>query len=450
MTQPTPDLVIDAEPTKTFFVDMLTRDIALEQAVLDLVDNTVDAAKGMAKEGPLPFDGCEVSILLNSEYFKITDNCGGFDSQTAASYAFKFGRPTGTHRTPHSIGQFGVGMKRALFKFGHHFNVRSATKNDSWCVDVDVHQWETQPGWSFPWGDFVPDRAVSQDRPGTEIIVTSLRPEVSTRFATDRFKNTIITLIKSKHRQFISGGLRITVNGTPLTTTNIFLLVQGSNFRPGVQESTFTWPNDAVTKIKIIVGLGNSSPKEAGWYVICNGRVILEADRRDVTGWGVVEEMANGGMAIPSFHNQYARFRGIVTFDSDDSAQVPWNTTKTDVDQDSPVWRQTATRMMEMMRPVINFLNELDADIDEHTRDDSPMYQFVSSAALVKAEDLPAQSAFVAPPRGTIAKKVRTIKIQYSRPVDKVDFLMSELSLGTAKSVGEKAFDLLYERMGGE
>lgn len=38
---------INAEPTKAFFVDMLTRDIPLEQAVLDLVDNSVDGAKSM-------------------------------------------------------------------------------------------------------------------------------------------------------------------------------------------------------------------------------------------------------------------------------------------------------------------------------------------------------------------------------------------------------------------
>ncbi|MBB6134607.1 hypothetical protein HD842_002749 [Massilia aurea] len=449
MTQPSGTLVIDASPTKTFFVDMLTRDIALEQAILDLVDNTVDAAKGLAKTGNFPFDGCEVRILFDADHFQISDNCGGFDRQTAASYAFKFGRPVGSYRTPHSIGQFGVGMKRALFKFGHHFIVRSATKDDSWSVDVDVHQWEMEPGWSFEWANFVPDESVSQETPGTEIIVKDLRPEVSARFSTERFKNTIITLIKSKHRQFIAGGLRILVNGNTLTATNLLLLVQGTDFRPGVQEPAFVWPDKAITRTKIIVGLGNSAPKEAGWYVICNGRVILEADRRDVTGWGVAEEMANG-LAIPSFHNQYARFRGIVTFDSDDSAQVPWNTTKTDVDQDSPVWRQTFSRMVEMMRPVITFLNELDADIDEHSRDESPMHQFVNSAALVKAEDLPAQSTFVAPARGSLQKKIRTIKVQYSRPVDKVEFLMAELALGSAKSVGETAFDMLYERMGGE
>jgi hypothetical protein len=175
----------------------------------------------------------------------------------------------------------------------------------------------------------------------------------------------------------------------------------------------------------------------------------LEADRRSVTGWGVAEESSNS-VIIPSFHNQFSRFRGIVTFDSDDSADVPWNTTKTDVDQDSPIWQKTSSIMVEMMRPVITFLNELDADIEEYTRDESPMQELVSKAALVKAEELPAQTSFVAPHRGTLKKSTKTIKVQYSRPVDKVDFLMAELGLGTAKAVGEKSFDLIYERMGGE
>jgi hypothetical protein len=38
---------IDAEPTKAFFIDMLTRDIPLDQAILDLVDNCVDGAKAL-------------------------------------------------------------------------------------------------------------------------------------------------------------------------------------------------------------------------------------------------------------------------------------------------------------------------------------------------------------------------------------------------------------------
>src|SRR5690349_1708851 len=132
---------ISAEPTKSFFVEMFTKDIALEQAVLDLVDNCVDGAKRHPIPGDRPFEGKKVEITFDAEKFHIWDNCGGFDRKTAREYAFRFGRPKGKNLTPHSIGQFGVGMKRALFKFGGHFSVHSATSKEEWAVDVDVEAW---------------------------------------------------------------------------------------------------------------------------------------------------------------------------------------------------------------------------------------------------------------------------------------------------------------------
>lgn len=438
---------INAEPTKAFFVEMLTRDIALEQAILDLVDNSVDGAKKHQTPDSPVFEGRSVSIEFNSGEFRILDNCGGFDKNIAREYAFRFGRPSGVPRTSHSIGQFGVGMKRALFKFGNHFIVRSASAQDTWAVDVNVPEWEKEVGWSFPWAEFQPDENISGSNLGTEIVVRNLRPEVSNRFSTKQFEQTIIGLIKSKHRQFVAEGLSIKVNGTHIDASSLYLLVNDDlTFSPGIDEITVQNPNEDLVKIKIYVGVGHSSPREAGWYVICNGRVILEADRRAITGWGSVEDHSNS-IVVPSYHNQFARFRGIVSFDSNDSSLIPWNTTKTDVDQDSPIWRQAYARMIEMMRPVITFLNELDSDIDEHTRDKSPLLDFVNKAKVIKPEDLPNKAAFSAPARGTLIKPEKTVKIQYSRPLDQVNFLFDQLSVGSAKAVGERTFDLIYQEM---
>lgn len=442
MTESQTKLPISAEPTKAFFVDMLTRDIDLEQAVLDLVDNSVDGAKALEGNNPLlPFEGRKIQIIFSKERFEIFDNCGGFDSEAARTYAFRFGSPHGRkERTPHSIGQFGVGMKRALFKFGNHFIVRSATTRDSWAVDVKVQDWERQNDWTFPWAAYLADTKISNENPGTDIVVTELRPEVAARFSTKLFENAILAMIKSKHRQFIAGGLSITVNNHHIDATSLYLLVSDSGFHPGVDE----YEENGV-KVRIIVGVAHSAPREAGWYVICNGRVILEADRSDTTGWGLVEEESNT-IIMPSYHNQFSRFRGIVSFDSNDSALVPWNTTKTDVDKDSSIWQKTFVRMMEMMRPVISFLNELDRDIDEHTKDSSPLLNYVSNSTSVKPEDLK-KADFISPARGSIIQKTKTVKIQFSKPVNQVDFLMKELNLSTAKSVGEKSFELIYKEM---
>lgn len=436
---------ISAEPTKAFFVDMLVRDIPLEQAVLDLVDNCIDGAKRLAADDAAAhFDNRSVFIEFNANHFKIRDNCGGFGVDTARDYAFRFGRPSGAKSTPHSIGQFGVGMKRALFKFGRKFVVRSATTTEEWAVDVDVPEWEDEAGWSFPWADFGSREKISTDAPGTEIVVTNLRPEVAAKFATSNFYNAIVGLIKSKHRQFISEGLEVRVNGARIDATNLSLLLN-NDLNPGVDFITFFEDIPPKVEVKIIVGVGASLPREAGWYVICNGRVVLEADRRPNTGWGLMEEEASR-IVMPSFHNQFARFRGVVSFDCADSSRVPWNTTKTDVDQDSPVWRKTFERMMEMMRPVINFLNELDKDIDENTREKSPLLEFVSKSTSRPTTALTERAAFMAPAREAVNKGPRYVKVQYSRLQDDVEFLQGELNLKSAKAVGERTFDIVLSR----
>jgi hypothetical protein len=438
---------ISAEPTKSFFVDMFTRDIPLEQAVLDLVDNSVDGAKRTVKSGDQPYDGKYVDIRFNKDKFRISDNCGGFSREVARDYAFRFGRPAGMPKTSHSIGQFGVGMKRALFKFGRHFSVHSATEAEEWAVDVDVPEWEALPGWHFPWASIPKSSHVSREVPGTKIKVWDLRYEVAASFGTRNFENTIIGLIKSKHREFLSKGLDITVNGTKLDPL-ILAVHSNDKLHPAVACWKIEDERLAPVTVRIIAGVGPSTPRLAGWYIICNGRVILEADRREVTGWGAIED-ASGRALIPGFHNQFARFRGIVFFDSNDSARIPWNTMKTDVDQDSPVWRSARERMLELMRPVIDFMNELDADIDEYTREKSPLYHLVESVPLVRPETLTKNAPFAAPDRTTLAAVVRTVKIQYSRNVDDVEFLQKTLGVTSAKAVGEKTFDMTLQRQRG-
>src|ERR1700721_1934299 len=103
---------INASPTKEFFIYMITRDIPLTRAILDLVDNSVDGARRMRADGN--FEGLWVRVELDKEHFKVVDNCGGIPVDVARSYAFRFGRPKNAPPTHGSVGQFGVGMKRTF------------------------------------------------------------------------------------------------------------------------------------------------------------------------------------------------------------------------------------------------------------------------------------------------------------------------------------------------
>jgi hypothetical protein len=79
-------------PTKRFFVAMLTRDISLVDALLDLVDNCVDGATRQLKgkiDKPNAYDGYWARLSL-SPSFDISDNCGGIPSD-AIKDAFLIG-----------------------------------------------------------------------------------------------------------------------------------------------------------------------------------------------------------------------------------------------------------------------------------------------------------------------------------------------------------------------
>lgn len=129
----------DASPTKRFFVDIITRDIQLDECIQDLVDNCVDGAKRLRPNGN--YEGLTVNISVGPSEFVISDNCGGIPLEIARKYAFKFGRAAGFKSTEHSVGQFGIGMKRALFKMGDHFEVISTEPTAKFRIEVDIPAW---------------------------------------------------------------------------------------------------------------------------------------------------------------------------------------------------------------------------------------------------------------------------------------------------------------------
>jgi Histidine kinase-, DNA gyrase B-, and HSP90-like ATPase len=324
-------------PTKAFFVDMLVRDIPLERAVLDLVDNCIDGAKRQHPEDEPDFGGLFAIIRMDAEYFEIVDNCGGFDVDTAREYAFRFGRPDQAKSTDYSIGQFGVGMKRALFKFGRYFEVHSTTPTQRWSMTVDVDKWEEDEGnWFFDFAT-IEDGTFSADDVGTRILVKNLRPEVARQFSSEFFKRQLSEMIRSHQRQFLAFGLTIYFEGALLTNTKLRIR-SGGKFSPAIEEFALEEETDTPVKVRILAGVSESSPSGAGWYIVCNGRVILSANRSEATGWNSVSEQKDG---IPKYHNQYARFRGVVFFSCRNSKKLPWNTTKTGLDESAAVWQVT-------------------------------------------------------------------------------------------------------------
>lgn len=446
---------VDARPEKRFFVEMLTRDIEFAPAVIDLVDNSVDGAKRLRPEPdgergtegnkPARFDGLRVDLRLEPGGFEISDNCGGFSEQVATDYAFRFGRSTEQPTTEGEVGQFGVGMKRALFKLGSAFAVESQHDGARWKVDVDVPTW-LDPGspWAFPIHAL---EATGED--GTTLSSDQLLASAAARFDRPAFVSRVTSEIAMRHAIALEQGIVVAVNGRPLTPRPAQLL-QSDQIKPLTYvEEVAAEDNLAPLTMRLYAGLTTLEGPEtededeidtdepglftghdaAGWYVFCNDRALVFADRGRLTGWG--EE-------VPRYHPQYRRFRGFVYLNGDSRA-MPWNTTKTDVDEDSVVWQQVRRSIVDALRKSVTVMNRIKREVQRMPPDQRPLVAALAAARPSVVEALEPQRTWVVP--DPPAKAVNeTTKISYSVAKSVFDQAAVALETDRPSEVGQRTF----------
>lgn len=431
MTDQTSPRTIEAHPTKSLFISMLVKDIGLIRSIVDLVDNSVDGAKALREDGD--YSDLYVDIVANADLLRITDNCGGMTVEVARDYAFRFGRPEGAPQVRHSVGQFGVGMKRALFKMGEWFRVESTSADSRFAVEVDVEQWSKEEEWSFEFSELDEDIGeVDPDELGTTITIKRLHGYVAESFALENFRNKLREELEQAHIGSMDRGLSITLNSRHLESKPLELLTS-EVIKPALSEASFKDSGSPV-KVRVFAGIADSDPASAGWYVFCNDRLVLGQDQNFVTGWGG---------AIPKYHNQYARFRGYAFFDSDDASNLPWNTTKTGVDSDSRIYQAVRLEMMKLARPVIQFLNRLDAEKERDDEEGEPLKDAVDAAVLKKLPEVEAADNFVAPE--VRPPRPNTAGISYRKPVAEINKVKELLQANSNKEVGEKTFEYFLE-----
>lgn len=429
---------IDASPTKDFFIRMLVKDIPLLKVIPDLVDNCVDGALRIRQDGD--YKGLWVRIEAGNDFFEILDNCGGISVDVARRYAFRFGRPPDMPGTRHSIGQFGIGMKRSLFKMGSKFSVESLTEDSYFFVSVDVEEWKDKPDWTFDF--FLCQEKLSERpdwEPGTHILVTSLHETVAEDFKLPSFDKNLRGELESKHSGNMDKGLAITLNKIPLRVRPLEIL-HSDQLKPAFLEREVELPNQQPVTVKIYAGIAESDPKNCGWHVFCNGRLVLEGDKTWTTGWGDLN---------PRYHPQFNMFRGMVFFDSDDPELLPWNTTKDGVDADSPIYKDIRGDMRDMMRPVMNFLNELaEEKKKKEDRLRGSLAKAVKAATSTSVSRVSASPTFVRPYRKKLAREEALGNISYSRPIKQIEQAKNILEVTSNREVGEKTFDYFLDREG--
>ena len=441
----TTQLTADASATRAFFVDMLVRDIGVDGAILDLIDNAVDAAHAhRAPDGHL--DRFHIDVTLDPSVFEISDNCGGIDIDTAQHYAFRFGRAADFNPATR-IGEFGIGMKRAIFRLGRNFKIDSSTTETRFVIDVDVEQWREQEGArTFP----MEVAEASANGGGTTVKVQNLHEGVRELFSQDSYPRRLLREVADRHSEAINAGLKITLNKEP-ADLRLHKLLSGSGIVPEHQREELFF-GDQPVELRIVAGIGpdRRPAAESGWYVYCNGRLVLKADRTALTGWDMGDL---GGPDTPAWHPQYARFRGFVFFTSDFPGALPWTTTKTEIDEFSDVYRNALLKMRSVIRGFANYTNELSLERERFEDGDGKTPQRIKNALerahLAVAGDVPI-GKFQVPKRDrstvpTAPAGPRMTNMQFRVETSRVDELKKALGLNTNRQVGETAFERLHD-----
>jgi hypothetical protein len=443
-----PDTV-DGRPTKSFFVDMLTRDISVADSLLDLCDNALGktfeststdpsdvvlASKKMAR----PLGKYHLSLDIRPSLIRVSDSCGGIPLDQARDEIFRLGRDA-DDRPEKGLSVYGIGMKRAFFKLADKVSLLSSHDSEWFEIAFRVSKWKEQPDddWSLRF-----TRQGKSGRPsdiphnGTLIELSDLRDSVKGLLSTKSFWREFQRRLETTYSLFLTSGLALSLNGKRLDRD--LPLLADDPVKPARKSLSV-----GGVKVVIIAGL---TPKtvtptaaSSGWYAYCNGRLVLDAEKSRISGWGD---------GLPQWHNKYSRFVGFVFFSSPDSRLLPWTTTKQGLVDDSDVFQKARQEMNVQARPVLDFLNRLYPG-------ELPPEGVAERALLDKATPLflndlkRGDHAFSTPPPKRSSKTV--INIHYKKSLAKVDLAREKLGKRlSASDVGSATFDYYMKNELGE
>jgi len=358
---------VQASPSKHFFVSMLTRDIDLKDSILDLLDNCVDGILRQLKNSDVqdteePYLSYWARIIITPEEFSITDNCGGISKETALNSAFRLGRKDDAQdKDIATVGMYGIGMKRAMFKMGEYSKVISFEANDSYYVEITPEWLKNDDLWTL---DLI-DAEADLEEHGTKILVKQLYENIKDQFDSTKsnFIDDLIDEISNFYALILKKGFKVYVNSKEIEAKPLDILFP-NNFDSGtITPYLYVGDTDNVS-IKIMVGFYRQLASEieiedekqiprsrdnAGWTIICNDRVILYRDKTQITGWGDGD--------VPKYHNQFIAIAGVVIFYSNEPLKLPINTTKRGIDMQTPVYWQARKYMKQGLKKFTDFTN---------------------------------------------------------------------------------------------
>lgn len=341
---------INSGVSPDFIEKTLTQDITTLEALYDLVDNAIDAARNHILQNdfekddsglPANYHGYKVHIRVDKNSVRILDNCFGIDEETLANTAL-YTAANSNHA--YGIGYYGLGLKRALLKMGSKFSL---------AVDNGQSIFKCHFGSDNIGGN--KDRKIyaseylTRGRLKSLFSVSVLKDEIKNDLHNPSWFGNAVRGFSLRYSIYISKGFEIIIHnittgslerikGTvPTLRHDALLLPQREIINiDGVEitmesgiHNEYTFPKE----VNYSRSINNKLTEQFGIYFVCNDRIIVAASTAKEHGWSA------------KWHSEYNGFVCWVRFISKEPNRLPWNTSKTALRVDSSLFITVRDRL---------------------------------------------------------------------------------------------------------
>lgn len=421
------EIVLRTGVDPLFFAETLTVDVELVDAIFDLIDNSIDAARDKIisqqnydkdQHGlPKNYSQYHVTITLNPQFIEISDNCLGIDQSTVETKTFYTGENS-DHKF--GVGFYGIGLKRALLKVG---------KKYKFVTDNGINKYEATFEHDVLSGDkekeLVARKTTSDKIIGTSFKASNLKIDTINQITSLEWWNEILKLLSIRYSIYVGKGFEIKIinechskkiiekiqSGLPEIRNHSFFPLKNEHssyddvnvfYEVGIHDK-YRYKGEPDYK----KGQNDNLTEEFGTYFICNDRVIISASFENKHGF------------LSPYHSEYGGFLCFVHMVSESANKLPWNTAKTDLKTHSPLFlsirekvEPLAKEYRSKARKIIKVWNHPDTkDLSEIKRKAIFQYHF----GFIKNKpvfDTPAPTSSINPQKPTVSVDTSTSKPQ--------------------------------------
>lgn len=316
-------------------MQLFTTDISAEECIYDLIDNSVDAARQEIQTSihdqdeyglPSSYKGYKVQVDISSTKVTITDNCKGVSKADFENSTFIIGQRS---VSDYSIGFYGIGLKRALLKLGNKYSIVSDDGKHKITFNAD------RKTLSQSTKKAKAQLSKTSKTHSVQIHIEKLDIEIKQILSNKNWRAELKEKISRRYGIFINKGLSLKIDGQILKGIVPKIRKKGPVplFKDSMSDVAgvdiyIQTGSHIKYKMRHETGFSQASntklTPEFGWYVVCNDRIMIVADKSKSIG------------LTSNWHSEYNGFIGWVYFIAKDASDLPWNTKKTQIVMESP------------------------------------------------------------------------------------------------------------------